>query len=818
MVRFEKTPSLSTSRREFLITATAVAAPAVTGWAKEQGIIDSEPWPRNNDPSARTWLPVAGAATPSVANSFLESIHGQMRILGCWYEGNQLRASRPFLDGKLNAGQSTWACEVHASAAESNALDLQVKFKLASGTAKSAGVAVAFDFTLWTLDNYVFVPGQLYGGNRFRILPLHYPPYIHDASQRPLDMPVTTTNILHLNPDGARGKVEMTTGNVPTPMLGFFHPAEQRGFLVLAEQRTRFGNNGLFFEEDAGPSATPKRISFVVSAPGVREQRYVMCGRADSWDRGADWNAGDELTLNFKLYNFAADDLQAFFAKVFDVRKALTGQNHYACVTPYSAAADLIAEHHNAHKWFEGKHYSFYCNQPYSPNPYAYQIGWGGIPILSFPQALLETPERLRRVSLTLDTVMAAQAQTGLIYCINRDGEIMGDAHGRQAERPTITMTRRAMDVLYFGLKTLDALKKRGHEDLIKPAWETGLRACAEALIKVWKQYGQFGQFINADTLEMDINGSTAGCAAGAGLALASAYFHDARYLELAEAATRMYYTRDFLKGYAGGGASEILQAPDSEAPWDMVESCMVLYETTGEREWVEKGEFAAHLLSTWMVSHDYVFPPGSAMQQAGTHAAGSIFASSQNNHSAPGFYILSGDCLLKLFRATGDQRYAEMYKDTSHNVIQYVGAPHNPLRHESGFVTERVQLSDWEGKNAGFVDYKDSNMAWEVLAALTCLENPGIYLHTDDDTFLVLDHVEATVLKRDATGVTIHVTNPTPYSARVAVFGESAAQAKQPLGHSAYLAWPRIEVAAGETGAWHVDASGQLRPTADGA
>ena len=234
----------------------------------------------------------------------------------------------------------------------------------------------------------------------------------------------------------------------------------------------------------------------------------------------------------------------------------------------------------------------------------------------------------------------------------------------------------------------------------------------------------------------MDVNGSTAGCAAGAGLALASRYFHDLKYLEIAEVAVQMYYIQDFLRGYAGGGASEILQSPDSEAPWDMLESCMALYEVTGNREWVNKAKFATDMLSTWMVSYDYAFPRGSAMQRAGTHAAGSIFASSQNNHSAPGFYILSGDCLLKLFRATGDRRYAEMYRDTAHNVIQYVGAPHNPLRHESGYVTERVQLSDWEGNNVGSVSYGDSNMAWETLAALTCLENPGIYLHTDDDTF----------------------------------------------------------------------------------
>jgi hypothetical protein len=818
MAKDERISARQVSRRDFLILSSAVAAPMVAGWAAGSGVAQTEPWPPHDDASGRTWLAVAGAAPPSVADEFLRSLHGQMRILACWYDGNQLRASRPFRDGRLEAGGGVWACEVQGRAPGQNPalFDLLVKFRLTSGTANSAGVAVAFDFTPWTIDNYVLAPGHIYGGNRFRILQIGYPPYIHDPSQRPLDMPVTTTNIHHLNPDGSHAKIEMNTGNVATPMMSFFNPAEQRAFILLAEQRTRFGNNGLFVEEDAGPQAATKRISFVVSAPGVREERYVMCGRAPSGDRGAEWRTGDELTLKFKLFNLHADALPDFFAKVSDRRKALTGKNSFACVTPYSAAAELILDHHNAHKWFQGKRYSFYCNEPYQSNLFAYQIGWGAIPILSFPQVIAETPERLERVSLTLDAVMAAQSPTGLIYAMNRDGEILGDPFGRNAERRTIAMTRRTMDVLYFGLQYLYVLKQHGHGDRIKPHWEAALRNCAEALIKVWNQYGQFGQFINADTFQMDVNGSTAGCAAGAGLALASSYFHNRTYLELAEAATRMYYARDFLEGYAGGGAAEILESPDSEAPWDMVESCMVLYETTGNPEWVEKAKLAAHMLSTWMVSHDYVFPKGSAMQQAGTHAAGSIFASSQNNHSAPGLYILSGDFFLKLFRATGDKRYAEMYKDTAHNVIQYVGAPHNPLRKESGFVTERVQLSDWEGDDVGYVPYQDSNMAWEVLAALTCLQNPGIYLHMDDDTFLVLDHVEATMVRRDASGVVFTVTNPTPYTARVAVFAETALAAKNPMRYGAYLQWPHIELTAGQTGSWHADATGQLRPASD--
>lgn len=801
MARPARMSDAPVSRREFLAIATSTAVLAA-GHPGKQGMGESRPWPLANDPTARTWLPVGGSTVPSMVDSFLEPLHGRMRILACWYKGNQLRASRLFSGGRLSAGGSVWKCEVQGSlsAGAGAAFDLALKFTVQSGSTKSMGVAVAFDFTRWSRDYYVLVPAQLYGGNRFRILPLGYPPYIHDPEERPLDMPVTTTNIPHLNPDGSHAKVEMNSGNMATPMLSFFSPTRKRGFILLAEQGTRFGNNGLFVEEDAGPTASCKRISFVVSTPGVREQRYVMCGRAQSWDRGADWKAGDELTLQLKLYNFAAEDLPAFYEKVFDGRKAVTGENSYACVTPYSAAADLILEHHNAHKWFHGKRFSYYCNQPHNSNPYAHQIGWGAIPILSFPQVLAETPERLERVSLTLDAVTAAQSPTGLIYAMNRDGEILGDPHGRHAVCRTITMTRRTMDVLYFGLQHLYVLKERGHGNMIKTKWERALRNCAEALIKVWRQYGQFGQFINADTCQMNVNGSTAGCTAGAGLALASSYFHEGTYLALAEVATRMYYTRDFLRGYAGGGASEILQSPDSEAPWDMLESCMALYEVTRSGEWVDKAKFAADMLSTWMVSYDYKFPVGSAMWRAGTHAAGSIFASSQNNHSAPGFYILSGDCLLKLFRATGDKRYAEMYKDTVHNVIQYVGAPHNPLRHESGYVTERVQLSDWEGDNVGGVDYGDSNMAWETLAALACLENPSIYLHTDDETFLVLDHVQAKVVGRDATGVRLTVTNPTPYPASVSILAESAREAKKPLGWNAFLNWPKVEVKSGET------------------
>jgi hypothetical protein len=750
-----------------------------------------------------SWLSFDNGKTNSAINDFLQSLNGKIRLVVCRYENNLPDHIASFNNNFLNDGNCKWQSDisVNRSASRPDELSCVVKFKLLSGEIKSAGVALAVDFSRWTINNYVFAPAMLYGGNRFKVLPLQYPPYIYEAKDRPMDMPITTTNILHLNKDGAHAQVEMNTGNLATPVMGFFKPEAQQGFLLLTEQETRFGNNGMLIEEDAASKTMDKKICFVVNAPGIRKEKYVMCGREASGDKPADWKAGDEITLRFNLYNFKAQDLPEFYQKVFSVRKALSGQNSFSNVTPYSEAARLIIEMHNKNKWFENDTTAYYCHHPGDSSPYSYQIGWSGLPIFSFPQLIEATPSRLIRVVKSFDNMLfKAQAPTGLFYAANHNGKIYGDPHGQMGVLTNIAMIRRSMEVLYFGIKSLDLLKKQNHQDLIKPQWERGLRKCADALVQVWKKYGQFGQFINADNLEMNINGSSVGGYAGAGLALASVYFNDNKYLKIAETATNFYYKNYFLKGYSGGGPAEILQAPDSETLVNMLEACMVLFDVTQNRQWIEKARFIAHYLSTFMVSYDYQFPKGSAMQKAGTHAAGSLMASSQNNHSAPGYYILPGDMLLKLYRATGDELIAAMYKDQTHNVIQYVGAPHNPLRTQSGFVTERVQISDWEGNDQGSVNYEDSNTAWEILAALAATMNPGIYLHSDDETFLVMDHVDAKIIERSPSGVTLSITNPTPYDAQVSILAETAEEARKPLPLNGFINWQKVSVKAGET------------------
>jgi hypothetical protein len=736
------------------------------------------------------------------ANAFLKQINGKMRLVICKYHGNKLVQKNTFASDTLKMPASHWESSISQvnDPEEEEVIEYSVTFKITRGSEKSAGVAVAFDFNDWSLQDYVFAPAVLYGGNRFKIEAVGYPPYIYNPESRNLDMPVTVTNILHLNKDGSPSKVEMLTGNCSTPMLAFYNQVNGRAFILLTEQGTRFGNSGLIIEENL----SRKQATFVISAPGVREQRYAMCGRENSGDVAVDWNEGDEVSLKFRVYNISVNGIPGFFEKIFDVRKSLSGKNLYRNVTPYSAVANMILNFHDSVKWYEDDKYGYICEDPKSDVCFNHlQIGWGGSPIFTLPMVIRPTPERVRRAVKTFDLIISLQAPTGLFYGMFMKGRILGDNFKQKADRPFIAMTRRTADVLYFGIKQSEILRKQGYGTVVKSEWDSSMRKAADALVNVWNKYGQFGQFINVETGEMEINGSTAGAVSIGALALASKYFNEPRYLEIAKNACRYYYERDFKKGYAGGGAAEILQSPDSETPWDMAESAIGLFELTGEKEWLQVAKEAVYMLSTWTVSYDYKFPPDCDMARSRCQTSGSIFASSQNNHGAPGLYVLSGDFLLKLIRATDDKRFKEYYKDLAHNVIQYVNSRFNPTirKGSEGATSERVNLSDWEGtKEIGNTWVGSSIISWETLELLTSLQNPGIYIRNDTGEILVLDHIEASIVKLENHRVTIKITNPTPYDAEVSVLSENGTQAKSPLGMYAYLNWKKVNVKAGQT------------------
>lgn len=754
-----------------------------------------------DDPSARTWLPVKDASAKPITDAatapvdvFLKTLGSQIRPVACWYSGSRLAATRAFVEGDLKTQGSAWHCDLHSGAVtdERDALDVTLVFRLKEGCAQPAGVAAAFDFSRWRRDNYVLVPAAGDNGNRFHVVNSGYGARYPQSYFFNKDAPLLFSDSPRLScTSGVPAKIEMLTGNASTPAMCFFSPTKKRGFILLTEQKTRLGNSGLFIEENAAQD----QATFVVSAPGVRERAAGFGDFRDSGDAGATWKPGDEVRLRFRLYSFPAKDIPAFLEKFMAVRKSLTGPNHPRNLTPFSATIKFTLDFQNSARWFESPTGSFFR----SANCDNLDIGWAGGLIGTFPQLALDEALPRERVFKNIDTVISIlQGKSGYFYTDALNGKVVND----RPEVPGMALTRRNADGLFWLVKHFLLLKAQGHGDLIKPEWQQAARRLAQAFVRTWNKEGEFGNYVHPETGEVVIFNSTSGAAAPGGLALAGYYFNDPEYMRVAKASAQFYYNRDVVNlGLTGGGCGDILQDADCESAYGFLGSIMALYEVTGDKEWLTKARTVANLGATWTVSYDYEFPPGNTLYNLKANIAGAVWASVQNKHAAPGICTTSGDYLFKLYRATGERRYAELLRDIMHAHAEVMETPGRPTTGMGpGSSMERITLADGEGKGAIGQILHTSNGWTEDNGMLMALENPGIYVRTDTDEMCVFDHVAVRVVKRDKNGVALEITNPTRFDAQVSVLAESAKQASKPLGYTAFLKWPKVEVKAEET------------------
>ena len=256
-------------------------------------------------------------------------------------------------------------------------------------------------------------------------------------------------------------------------------------------------------------------------------------------------------------------------------------------------------------------------------------------------------------------------------------------------------LTRKSGDALYFLIKDFKLMEERGKA--VPESFISGTIKLADALVKLWKTYGQYGQFVNRDTGEIIIGGSAAGALIPGALASAYQYFGKKEYIETAEESARMFWEKFALNGYTTGGPEEALQCPDSESAFALLESYVVLYEVTENPEWLEKAVYMTDFCSSWVVSYNYRFPESSEFGRLGMKTTGSVFANSQNKHSAPGICTLSGDSLYKVYEWTKNPMYLELAKDAS--LLNDDSLRAEPEKLPQGFICERVNISDWESE-----------------------------------------------------------------------------------------------------------------------
>ncbi|WP_120517773.1 hypothetical protein [Chitinophaga barathri] len=746
-------------------------------------------------------------AKQSELPAVLRPLNGGLQVSLMQYEGTDIRKILVFHGDVLTDGENVWQLTWNTKKSEDDGDAVELTCRLLKGRATNTALAVDFGFGKWSTDNYVMVPGIVYNGNRYRSIGNGYnPDYPKDMYFNPA-VPVTISNSPRLSlPGNDISFLELATTNTAAPGMNFYAPAAGRSWFILTEQQTNLGNSGLYiFENKKRDSCT-----FRITAPAMRKSAAGFGDFHPSGDKAPDWSAGDETKLRFKICSKNSSGIPAHLQHFMAIRKTVTGPGQPRNLVPMSKLAQLGTDICRGN-FIETKAGSYYLPE----NSRHFQLGWVSGMINTFPMLALNDSLERSRVARELDFITSEmQGRSGYFYgFISEDGKI-----GTEKAHPDFpmvqAMVRKNGDVLFWLMKHLMLLKDQGYGSIINSQWETAAQRLAAAFVKTWKQHGEFGQYIVPETGEMAVFNSSAGAIVPAGLALASGYFGKPEWLSVAESSAAFYYHRDVeQRGFNGGACGDISQDADSETAFGFLESLMALYRFTGKSIWLSRAEAQAALCASWTIAYDPVFPPGSAIGKLQGRMAGAVWASSQNKHAAPGVCTSSADHIFKLYRATGNSRYAELIRDIQHAHTEAVNMPgHITSNYRTGSSMERIQPSDAEGKG-GTGNFIHTRNSWtETNGILMAIELPGIYARPGEGKWFVFDHIEAEKVSEGKNSLTLRLTNHTPYNAAVSVFAETARQAAKPMGYTAFSHWPKVSVPSGGEVIVQIMADGAVR------
>lgn len=730
---------------------------------------------------------------PDTLQKQLDSLEIDLSLALFRYENSKRAEAARFAFPWTEASEQAFAgatfsatCETGQGASGAGQV-LCMRYRVTSEPAADMSVGLSLTLKSWSAENYVLAPAAAYAGNRFRVADtqrVEQFPYPFEA-----DMPITMTPVPRLNVDEGPSRLQLMSSDCSTPALGFFDPSRRKGFFLLTDQGTAYGNHSFALEENADRT----QAEIVFKAPGVREETVYRDRPSD--DRGADFADGDVIEFPVGLYVFDCESIQGLYDRYVDIMDDLVPAPEAVKQLPFSEAWFKQERKYNRQNWVQK--YGYYSVGMRESRPQDWQTGWTGgmnaiYPLLAEGDAVTQARAK-RAFDFLFETGITP---LGFFYSCFHEGEWDG------------CFLRHTSDAIFFIIKSYLLLQQRGEE--VPAHWRDAARGCLDAYQTLWDRYGQFGQRINASTGEIRMGETASNGIACAALALGAHYFNEPSYLDLARKAARRYRDEFVSKGITNGGPGDILTAPDSESAFGLLEAYAVLYEETGEEEWLEAAGDTARQCATWVTNYDYVFPADTTFGRLDMRTDGTVWANVQNKHSAPGICSLSGDSLLKLYRATGDTRYLDLIRRIAHALPQYLGRDDRriPARHgiwpymDDGWMNERVNMSDWEvcgGAGGIAVGEIFGGSCWsEVAMMLTHAELPGVYIDLDTHTLYAFDHVEADLFQGEHNRWTLRLENPTAFDASVKLLAESEEERTAPLGVCAMHDVIRVPVPAG--------------------
>ncbi|MDC7693708.1 hypothetical protein PQU94_05365 [Asticcacaulis sp. DXS10W] len=682
-----------------------------------------------------------------------------------------------------------WAIEVEITDTGAGGRDVRVSFRLLSGTGLNLCLAVDMDCAPWSAENYVLMPGAVYNGNRFDFRRLQYSPKLYEVQDIGPDKPPLITDVPRLSLGDQPSILQERSGALSTPAIGVFDPTAHQGLWLRTQQANEAGDLGLTIRE----SRDRRKAILSITCPVLREETLYrfMDNRQASWDTPLSAKPGDAFTLPFTLSRFACETVQGLFDRLADHRQASSAPV-LRNTLPYSEAMRTLEDKFNRLNYAEPGYYSVGLRENVLQD---WQIGWTGGMMSTLPLLAAGSPQTQARVLNMFDWLFPnGLSPSGFYWDSGAKGTQWYGGDIRKPHTKNWHLIRKSADAIYLIQRQFALMAKRGIA--LKPHWVEGQKRACSAFVKLWQTHGQLGQFVDSLTGDIRVGGSCSGAAAPAGLALAGSFFDVPEYKQAALEIGAYFYERFTATGLTYGGPGDALQCPDSESAYGLVQSYTALYEMSGDALWLSRALQAARQFGSWVVDYDFKFPAISAYAKLGIATTGGVYANAQNKHSAPGICTASGHELLKLYRYTKDTYVLRLLHEMAHNIPQYLSHPKNDIPGQPhGYVSERVNLTDWEGPDT--IGYVLPLSTWaETALMMTTTDLPGLYLNPAENLCVAFDNIEASAQFRPS-HIELTLYNPTACNAGVSLMIDR--DPGRPLGEGYVQDLRKLNLKAGE-------------------
>lgn len=636
-------------------------------------------------------------------------------------------------------------------------------------------------------DWFVFIPSACYDGNRFRMICVNaYPPryFEHYMPEDPLHPEIVMREIPSIDGEKLFNR-SVTDGSAP--LIGVFMPERKRSFFLALEQGTVLGDNGIEIsirEDDS--------LQILLSVPRVRREVFTD---SRNLDPGASLKSGRTVSLAFRKTEAETEDIASFYRVFSEIRSDFPEQGAYKNLRSFSYSADILRKMFEEVRYLEK--YKFFKK---SRRLDVLNIGWVAYQeIISLYQYGNDKLKQavFDHVSTIFDN---ACQESGFIY--NKASIKDGVLQFAPSNFPNVTekgssLVRVQAEFLYYTLKFLMLLERQNIPYPEK--WKTLTKKTADAFVTLYRKYGQPGTIINIPDGEMVLGGSFSGALIPAALLLASEFYAEKDYVQVAEEITDLYVKEFHKKGFTYGAAGDAMFAPDSESASALLTSLVLMAENHHRAKYLPDAEFCADYFASWVPAIRYSFPAGSAFDLLDMDCRGAVQANLQNQHGAPAPCVDSANSLLLLYRMTGKEKYLDLLKSIIHNCVQYISTADRPIPIASGGVlpegdiSEKVYFQDYSGMQG---DNPTPSGGWTECAVLMCItENPGIYCCPENDVLAVFDHVNASL--KD--GV-LTVENPFGHAITVRLIKEDTEEQQRPLGALPFLSYKVLSLAPRET------------------